>query len=112
VFGALYFMLFEHDAVHSFWDGLFLAGASATTSETYDISPHTGWGKLMTVLLGFAGITLGGCFVAAVTAIIIQGPEPEYEREEYGSLLARLERIERLVCKIERRTAGRSEHKD
>ena len=94
----------RHDGtVKTFWDALFIAGASATTSETYDISPHHGAGKLLTVLMGFAGITLSGCFVAAVTAIIIQNPEPEYEQKEFKSLVKRLERIESCVGNIEAR---------
>jgi hypothetical protein len=103
--GATGFFITEHNGtVRSFWDALFLAGASATTSETYDQVPQHGISKVITVLLGFAGITLSGCFVAAVTAIIIQGPEPEYERQEYSTLVDRLDRIERCVTKLDRRT--------
>jgi hypothetical protein len=104
VIGAAFLYAAEHNGdVRNFWDALFLAGASATTSETYDIAPHAGVGKLLTVLLGFAGITLSGCFVAAVTAIIIQGPEPEYEQKEYKTLVERLDRIEACIGKIEQR---------
>lgn len=111
--GAGLMYVAEHGGnVHNFWDALFLAGASATTSETFDVDVQTGFGRFLTVMMGFAGITLSGCFVAAVTAIIIQGPEPEYERQEYSTLVQRLDRIERCVTKLDRRTRRKRQQQD
>lgn len=94
--GGLTLYLIEHDSggVPTLLDGIWLAASSATTSESWDIAPHSGAGRTVAVVIAVLGLLLSGSFVATITSMILHAPEPTYERAEYKDLCRRLERIE------------------
>ena len=60
-------LVFTDDAFHSFWDALWYCFAIVTTIGFGDLTPTTGTGRFLSVILGVYGIVV----VALITSIIV-----------------------------------------
>ena len=60
-------LVFTDDAFHTFWDALWYCFAIVTTIGFGDLTPTTGTGRFLSVILGLYGIVV----VALITSIIV-----------------------------------------
>ncbi len=85
----------ENKSIHHFGDALWWAITTVTTVGYGDITPITPEGRLVAVVLMLTGIGVIGVFTATVASLLFE--EQQTESPEMLDILARLERIERLL---------------
>ena len=69
---ALYVFEAEHNAqVNSYWDGVWLAAATASSVGYGDVYPVSPEGKVLSSLLGFTGLLLIGVTSALFTRFLL-----------------------------------------
>jgi len=77
------------------WSGMWWAVVTVTTVGYGDISPSTGWGRLIAAILMFSGIGLTATLAAAVASFFIG----KVDASEDGTA-ARLDRVEKLLLDL------------
>lgn len=94
------------DAEHfdSIWDGLWWASTTVTTVGYGDIVPHTAIGRVVAVIVMFAGIGLVSVLTASLASALlaedVEGEELHIDRE-LTSIMEALRRIEARLDAID-----------
>lgn len=96
--GAGGLTLFEPSLKGDFWAGLWWAVVTTTTVGYGDISPATGAGRVVAVVMMFVGIGLTATLAASVAAYFVKSDSSD------DQLLARLDRIEATLKVLADRT--------
>lgn len=104
--GACVSILEPQTVKGGYGEGIWWAIVTVSTVGYGDIAPSTLWGRVIAVLLTFAGIGLMSALAASVTSYFVQ----QNGSAEFQDLTARLDRIERLLDQMTR--PGTAAHPD
>jgi voltage-gated potassium channel len=97
VAGAIMSLVEPQTVKGNMWDGMWWAVVTATTVGYGDISPVTAGGRLVAVALMLFGIGLTATLAASVAAYFVK----QDSGSELGDVIARLDRVERLLLNQE-----------
>src|SRR5699024_7189414 len=85
--------LFEPE-IHTFGDGLWWSIVTTTTVGYGDLSPHTGMGRLIAMVLMLIGIGIIGTLTSSITTYFVKGHKASNPTIDF--IIAELERYQEL----------------
>ena len=91
--GACLSILEPQTVKGGFGDAIWWAVVTASTVGYGDISPSTLWGRIIAVVLMLVGIGVMSTLAASITTYFVH----QAENTEFNEVIARLERIERML---------------
>ena len=84
-------------AIHSYWDGLWLAFTTGTTVGYGDVVPTTGASRAFAALMVLIGVSLMTLFTANVVAFFVGREETELRRELHQDIIRLRTEVARLL---------------
>ena len=84
-------------AIHSYWDGLWLAFTTGTTVGYGDVVPTTGASRVFAALMVLIGVALMTLFTANVVAFFVGREETELRRDLHRDIVKLRGEVARLI---------------